>query len=187
MTGLPSLSTSGAIACTWVERIEPRKATMSILRGQFRERQHDAGIGGLVVFDDEFDLLAEHAAGLVDGCERKLGAVLRPKPLLGRGPRHRHAHADFDGGALRPRAGDDVGCCNTGCDAGREIASRKLHSFLPGAGLLCRPLLVLAVLDRTQNRVRLTDSRALSKLISRGVRLTVQMCRRMRRPKNNNA
>ena len=29
ITGLPSLSTSGAIACTWVERIDPRKPTMS--------------------------------------------------------------------------------------------------------------------------------------------------------------
>ena len=73
---------------------------MSGLRGQFGKRQHDAGIGGLIVLDDQFDLLAEHAAGLVDRGERELGAVLRPKALLGRGPRHRHAHADLDGRAL---------------------------------------------------------------------------------------
>ena len=103
------------------------------LRGQLGERQHDAGIGGLIVLDDEFDLLAEHAAGLVDGRERELGAVLRPKPLLGRGTRDRHAHADLDGGALRAARCDDVRCGNTGRDARREIASRQFHSFLPGS------------------------------------------------------
>ena len=62
---------------------------------------------GLVVWSssiDEFDLLAEHAAGLVDRRQRELGAVLRPQPLLGCRTRHRHAHADLDGGALRPCA-----------------------------------------------------------------------------------
>ena len=46
------------------------------LRGQLRKRQHDARIGGLVILDNEFDLLAKHAAGLVDRRERKLGAIL---------------------------------------------------------------------------------------------------------------
>ena len=48
---------------------------MSGLRGEFGECQHDAGIGGLVVLDDQFELLAEHAAGLVDGLERELGTA----------------------------------------------------------------------------------------------------------------
>ena len=45
------------------------------LGGELGERQHDAGIGGLIVFDDQFELLAEHAAGLVDGIQRELGAL----------------------------------------------------------------------------------------------------------------
>ena len=90
---------------------------------------------GLVVWSssiDQFDLLAEHAAGLVDGRQRELGAVLRPEALLGRRTRYRHAHADFDGGALGARrAADDVRCGNTNGQAGREVASRKLHSIPP--------------------------------------------------------
>ena len=74
ITGLPSLSTSGAIACTWVERIDPGRPRFR-LRGELGERQHDAGIGGLIVLDDQFDLLAEDAAGLVDRFQRKLGAL----------------------------------------------------------------------------------------------------------------
>ena len=56
------------------------------LRGELGKGQHDAGVGGLVVFDHELDLLAEDAAGLVHGCQRELGAVLRPETLLGGGP-----------------------------------------------------------------------------------------------------
>ncbi len=114
------------------------------LRGELGERQHDAGIGGLIVLDDQFGLLAEHAAGLVDGVERKLGALDRVSPGFGGRSGHRRAHADLDRGALRPGATDDMGCGNTGSDANREIASRKFHPFLPEAGLLCRPFLVLA-------------------------------------------
>jgi hypothetical protein len=125
------LRTSGAIACTWVERIEPRKADDVVLGGQLRERQHDARIGGLVVLDHQFDLLAEHAAGLVDRAERELGAVLRPKALLGGGTCDRHAHADLDGRTLGPGAADNIRCGNTDGQSGREIASRELHSFLP--------------------------------------------------------
>ena len=101
------------------------------LRGQLGERQHDAGIGGLVVFDDQFDLLAEHAAGLVDGVERELGALDGIAAGFGRGAGDRRAHADLDGGALRPRAADNIRCGNTSSQTSREIASRKLHPFLP--------------------------------------------------------
>jgi len=94
------------------------------LRGQLRKRQHDARIGGLVVFDNQLDLLAEYAAGLVDRRERKLGAVLRPKTLLGSRSRNRHAHADLDGRSLRPRAADNVGGGNTNGQTSRKIASR---------------------------------------------------------------
>ena len=101
------------------------------LRGQLGERQHDAGIGGLIVLDHEFDLLAEHAAGLVDGRERQLGAVLRPKPLLGCGTRDRDAHADLDRGRLRIGARDDIRRRNTGRDARGEFTSRQSHSNPP--------------------------------------------------------
>ena len=137
------------------------------LRRQLGERQHDAGIGGLVVLDDQFELLAEHAAGLVDGFERELGALDGVSAGFGGRAGDRRAHADLDGGALRPCAADDVGCSNTGSDTGREIASRKLHSILPEAGLLCRPFLVLAVRTGRKTGCVPTDSRALSKLISR--------------------
>src|SRR3984893_8145605 len=118
-----------------------QKSDDVVLCRQFRERQHDAGIGGLIVFDHELDLLAEDATGLVDGSECKFGAVLRPQPLLGGGARQRHAHADLEGRALRAGAADHVRCGNTNGQPCRELASRKLHPFLPAAGLLCRPFL----------------------------------------------
>ena len=104
---------------------------MSGCDGQLGERQHDAGIGGLVVFDDQFDLLAEHAAGLVDGIQRELGALDGVSAGFGGRAGDRRAHADLDGGALRPRAADHVRCGNTNGQTSGEIASRKLHPFLP--------------------------------------------------------
>src|ERR1700726_629950 len=47
ITGLPSLRTSGAIACTWVERIEPRNPTMSGCAASF---ENASTIPGLVVW-----------------------------------------------------------------------------------------------------------------------------------------
>jgi hypothetical protein len=52
------------MAWTWVERIEPRSDDVG-LGGKFRERQHDAGVSGLIVLDDQFGLLAQDAAGLL--------------------------------------------------------------------------------------------------------------------------
>ena len=71
------------------------------LGGELGERQHDAGIGGLIVLDDQFELLAEHAAGLVDGFERELRALDGVSAGFGGGTGDRRAHADLDGGALR--------------------------------------------------------------------------------------
>lgn len=42
------------------------------LRGQLREGQNHAGVGSLVVFGNQFDLLAENTARLVDGLQRQL-------------------------------------------------------------------------------------------------------------------
>jgi hypothetical protein len=42
---------------------------------QFRKRQHRARVGRLVVFDHQFDLLAQDAALLVDRVDREPGAV----------------------------------------------------------------------------------------------------------------
>ncbi len=124
------------------------------LRRQLGEGQHDAGIGGLVVLDDQFELLAEHAALLVDRLQRQLGAAGGVFAGFRRRAGDRRAHADLDGRALRPCTSDDVGCGNTGSDAGREIASGKLHLSLPEAGLLCRPFLFLPS-SRTRKRVRI--------------------------------
>jgi hypothetical protein len=114
------------------------------LRGELREREHDAGIGGLVVFDDQFGLLAQNAAGLVDRFKRELGALDGIAARLRGGAGDRRAHADLDRRALRActcnDVGNDMGCGNTGHDAGREIASRKLHSKTSlGPGILVGP------------------------------------------------
>ena len=43
---------SGAMAWTWVERIEPRNAGISGVAGELAEREHDARVGRLVVLDE---------------------------------------------------------------------------------------------------------------------------------------
>ena len=44
ITGLPTFSTSGAIAWTWVERIEPRKATMSVCDASLEKARTTPGL-----------------------------------------------------------------------------------------------------------------------------------------------
>ena len=111
---------------------------------EFGECQHDARIGGLIVFDDQFELLAENTASLVDGFERELRSLDGISAGFGGRTGYGRTHANLDGGALCLCTANDVGCGNTGNDTGREIASRKLHQSLPEAGLLRRPFLVLA-------------------------------------------
>jgi hypothetical protein len=102
------------------------------LRCELGKSQHDTRIGSLVVLDDQFDLLAEDTTGLVDGGERKLRAVLRPKPLLGRWTCHRHAHSDLGRRGLGPGAANNKWCCDTGgSQPGRKVASRQFHAILP--------------------------------------------------------
>ena len=59
------------------------------------------------------------------------GAILGPKPLLGRGSGHRHAHPNFDGRSLRARGADHVRCGDTNGQASGEVTSRKFHAVLP--------------------------------------------------------
>ena len=113
------------------------------LRGELREGEHDAGIGGLVVLDDQLALLSQDTAGLVDGFECELGALDGVAAGFSGGTGDGRAHADLDGGALRMCALDEVWRGNTGSNSGSEIASRQSHTFLPGAGHPCRPFLVL--------------------------------------------
>ena len=47
ITGLPTFSTSGAMAWTWVERMEPRKATMSVCEASLEKA---STMPGLVVW-----------------------------------------------------------------------------------------------------------------------------------------
>ena len=101
------------------------------LRRQFREGEHDAGVGRLVVLDDELDLLAQHAARLVDGVERELGTDLRVVPRLGGRTGDRRAHADLDRGALRRRAADEGGPGQRGRQCSRERAARYGHGLSP--------------------------------------------------------
>ena len=114
------------------------------LRGELREGEHDAGIGGLVVLDDQLALLSQDTAGLVDGFERELGALDGVAAGFSGGAGDGRTHADLDGGALRICALDEVWRGNTGSNSGSEIASRQSHIFLPGAGHPCRPFLVFA-------------------------------------------
>src|SRR6202012_165514 len=86
ITGLPSLSTSGANAWTWVERTEPRNATMSDCAASLENPSTMPVLGGLIVLDPQLELFAQYTAGFVDGRERKFGAVLLPEPLFGRRP-----------------------------------------------------------------------------------------------------
>src|SRR6202000_2324876 len=75
---------------------------------------------------------------------------------------------------LGARAADNIWCGNTNRQTSRKIASRKLHSILPEAGLLCRPFSCLAVHAGRETGCVSTDSLALSKLISQRFRLTTQ-------------
>src|SRR6202022_1073985 len=100
----------------------PEKRHDIRLRGQFRKRQPDAWIGGLVVLDTECELLAEAAPSLIDRSERELRTILRPKPLLRRGTRHRYAHSDLDGRGFRPPAAGYVRCANTKPPTRRKVA-----------------------------------------------------------------
>ncbi|MGY4374021.1 hypothetical protein ACVWZ3_001660 [Bradyrhizobium sp. i1.3.6] len=115
------------------------------LRGELGESEHDAGIGGLVVLDDQLALLSQDTAGFVHSFERELGALDGVTAGFSGWTGDGRAHADLDGGALRMRALDEVWRGNAGSNSGREVASRQSHSFLPGAGHPCRPFLVLVL------------------------------------------
>ncbi|BAQ46434.1 tungsten-containing formylmethanofurandehydrogenase, subunit B [Methylobacterium aquaticum] len=109
------------------------------LRGELREGQHRARIGGLVVLGDELQRLAEHATGLVDGLERDLGAVQREAPGIRPGSGDRQHHADPHRAALGARGPDDRRRDDAGRrDRGRtlqENATRRPHRHVPPVGI----------------------------------------------------
>ena len=56
---------------------------MSLLPSQLAERHDNAGVGRLIVFNDQFDLFAENASRLVDFLYGELGALYLIAPDLG--------------------------------------------------------------------------------------------------------
>ena len=110
------------------------------LRREFRESQHRAGIGGLVVFGDQFDRLAENAAGLVDLLHRDLRADQRVAPGIRRRPRYRENHADLRRRALRMRAAQKGRHGDAGSQSRRDGTSRESHAIPPiAAGATIHP------------------------------------------------
>jgi len=107
------------------------------LRGELGEGEHRAGVGRLVVFLDDLDLLAHDAAGLVDPLQRQLRADGGVFAGLGRRSGDRNDHADLDGRPLRVRAAQDRGHGYARGKSRREMTPCEIHPDLPIS--LCGP------------------------------------------------
>ena len=101
------------------------------LRGELGESEHRARIGRLVVFGDEFNRFAEHAAGFVDPLERDLGARQRIFAAVRAWAGNRHHHADLDRVAARASDGGERGRRQARREPHVYGPSGEPHSFLP--------------------------------------------------------
>src|SRR6266446_10955680 len=75
ITGLPVLWMSGATAWTWVLRVGPMNPGMSLSPGELAEREHNPGIGRLVILYDKLDLSAKQTTCLVYLLDSELGTL----------------------------------------------------------------------------------------------------------------
>ena len=127
--GTPYSSSFGITASVRVELQAPiMTGTLSLL-DQLLGGADRLGRVGLVVLDDELDLLAQHAAGLVDLVLGDLRALRDVVARRGEGAGQRLRHADLDR-LLRVRARDET----AGQNGRRRYQSYKLphvHSSDP--------------------------------------------------------
>ena len=120
------------------------------LGGELRERQHDSGIGGLIVLDDQFDLLAENASGFVDLLRQHV-----ERPGLGLPP-----HGSAAGEGDRVAYFDDVGRKRRyGKDEQKQYSKQRKTLFHISSYLLVMCFVIPRAGAVHPREARFTDSR----------------------------
>ena len=97
---------SGATAWTWVLRVGPMNPGMSLSPGELAEREHNPGIGRLVILYDKLDLSAKQTTCLVYLLDSELGTLNPVKAGFGQRSSDRSYHADFERLCGAPETGE---------------------------------------------------------------------------------
>src|SRR5580704_19272168 len=79
-----------------------------LVAGKLAEREHNARVGRLVIFDDELNWSAKHAARFVHLFSSELCALTLVETGFSKGSSERSHHADFERLCCAPKAGEQA-------------------------------------------------------------------------------